>query len=316
MRRSLLLPVVLAAALLPAAARLRRVRAARSPRPSHGVRRRRAAVGPTPSHLGGRPARCRSRRAGGRSGTCKPSRAWSAGVAEAGGVRAHGDGPALRRCVIGLDPGHDIGNSLHLSQINATYWVGLHQDVQHHRDRDQRGLPRGDLHLRRRRAAAPAARRRRARTVIVTRDRNSTDTYGPCVGARGALGRAGARRLHGRGPRRRRAVDRPRVPRDRPGALPRLHRRHLRRVASAWPRRWSPGMAAAGLPPLDVPVEPAVRSARTSARSTCPTSRRITVETLNMRNAARRARLASSAAGRQKIAQALYAGIVRYARTR
>jgi N-acetylmuramoyl-L-alanine amidase len=41
----------------------------------------------------------------------------------------------------------------------------------------------------------------------------------------------------------------------------------------------------------------------------------ISVETLNMRNAAD-ARLASSAAGRQKIAAALYAGILRYVRAR
>ena len=86
-----------------------------------------------------------------------------------------------------VDPGHNAGNSTHSGDINQHYWVGLnkicnttgtatgsgYEEASYTFDVAQR-LARG--------LAAHGA------TVVLTRDRNTTDSYGPCIQARGLLG--------------------------------------------------------------------------------------------------------------------------------
>ena len=88
--------------------------------------------------------------------------------------------------VIVVDPGHDIGNSSHLREINRTYWVGLRKICNTTGTATNAGYPESTY------AFDVAARLRRlltaqGATVILTRDRNTRGTYGPCIGARGTL---------------------------------------------------------------------------------------------------------------------------------
>ncbi len=144
--------------------------------------------------------------------------------------------------------------------------------------------------------------------MIVTRDRNTLSTYGPCVGARGTLAaQQGADLMvavHGDG-----------APTTGRGfhVIGPAHYRGYTDDISADSRSWPGddlGPDRGGLVPTTYLRSPlSVRGdVGTLNMSDVPT---VTVETLNMRNAAD-ARLASTASGRQRIATGLYYGIVRY----
>ncbi len=172
---------------------------------------------------------------------------------------------------IALDPGHNLGNSLHLSAINQTSWVGLTKTCNTSGTATNAGYPEASY------AFDVVARLRRllaahGATVYITRDRNTTATYGPCVGARGSFAaQEGADLMvsvHGDGA----AEQRPRLPRDRACVLQGLHRRHLDRVAI--PRlEHDLGAHRRRSPDDDVPARARCRCARTWARSTCRTCR-------------------------------------------
>ena len=66
---------------------------------------------------------------------------------------------------IAIDPGHQLGNSRHLAEIDRLVWVGHLEALQHDRHGDQRRLPGGHVHLAHLagpEAAARGARRDRA----------------------------------------------------------------------------------------------------------------------------------------------------------
>ena len=216
----------------------------------------------------------------------------------------------LSGLTIALDPGHDIGNSLHLSAIDATYWVGLTKACNTTGTATNAGYAESTFNF------DVAARVRRllaahGATVVLTRDRNSTSTYGPCIGARGALAKQeGALltvSLHG------------------DGAPSWGHGFHV--IAPAYYAGYTDdiywrskslatqmiaGLKSVGLTPTNYLSSPlSIRKDQgTLNTSDVPI---VTVESLNMRNSSD-AHLASTSAGRQKIADGVYAGILRYVR--
>ena len=86
-----------------------------------------------------------------------------------------------------IDPGHNVGNSTHSSKINTHYWVGLDKICNTTGTATASGYEEATYTF-------DVAKRLLARltdagaTVVLTRDRNTTDTYGPCIQARGLLG--------------------------------------------------------------------------------------------------------------------------------
>jgi N-acetylmuramoyl-L-alanine amidase len=210
--------------------------------------------------------------------------------------------------VIVIDPGHDIGNSSHLRQINRTYWVGMRKICNTTGTATNAGLPESTY------AFDVAARLRRlltaqGATVMLTRDRNTRSTYGPCIGARGTLaaqegaelmvavhadgGPASGRGFHVIGPKLY------------PGYTDDIYvgSKRLARAMVA-------GMVAQGLP-RSTYLSSTIQLRKDTGAINVSDVPTITVETLNMRNRADAAR-ASSKAGRQLVARGLYAGILRY----
>ena len=214
----------------------------------------------------------------------------------------------LSGLVIALDPGHDVGNGSHTSQINKTYWVGLTKTCNTTGTATNAGYPEAtytfDVVARLRRLLVA-----QGATVVVTRDRNSNDTFGPCVGARGALpsqekasfmvqvhadgGPSSGRGFHVIAP-----------------AYYKGYTNDIYAVSAKLAAAMVKGMVAAGLPRSTYLSKTIQVRKDTGAinMSNVPT---VTVETLNMRNATDAA-LAMSTAGRQKVAAGLYAGILRY----
>ena len=88
---------------------------------------------------------------------------------------------------IAIDPGHQLGNSSHLAEINRLVWVGIWKPCNTTGTATNGGFPeatfawRTSLALKRRLEALGA-------TVRLTRTTNSTDDWGPCVGTRGRFG--------------------------------------------------------------------------------------------------------------------------------
>jgi N-acetylmuramoyl-L-alanine amidase len=215
----------------------------------------------------------------------------------------------LSGLVIALDPGHDIGNRNHVALINKKYWVGLTKTCNTTGTATNAGYPEATYNW------DVVARLRRllvanGATVVVTRDRNTASTYGPCVGARGSF------------PSQEKARFMVQVHAD--GAPASGHGFHV--IAPAYYKGYTDdiyvgsgrlaaamvaGMVSKGLQRSTYLSKTIQVRKDTGAinMSDVPT---VTVETLNMRNAAD-ARLAMSSAGRQKVAAALYAGILRYA---
>jgi len=214
----------------------------------------------------------------------------------------------LSGLVIALDPGHDIGNGHHVSLINKTYWVGLTKTCNTTGTATNAGYPEATYNF------DVVARLRRllvaqGATVVVTRDRNTTATYGPCIGARGAL------------PSQEKAALMVQVHAD--GGPSTGRGFHI--IAPAYYKGYTDdiyvgsarlanamvvGMAASGIPRSTYLSKTIQVRKDTGAinMSNVPT---VTVETLNMRNS-RDAAIAMSTAGRQKVAAGLYAGILRY----
>ena len=88
---------------------------------------------------------------------------------------------------IAIDPGHQLGNSRHLAEINRLVWVGIWKPCNTTGTATNGGFPeatftwRTSLALKRRLEALGA-------TVRLTRTTNSIDDWGPCVGTRGRFG--------------------------------------------------------------------------------------------------------------------------------
>jgi N-acetylmuramoyl-L-alanine amidase len=214
----------------------------------------------------------------------------------------------LSGLVIALDPGHDIGNGSHISAINKTYWVGLWKTCNTTGTATNAGYPEATYNF------DVVARLRRllvaqGATVVVTRDRNTTATYGPCIGARGAL------------PSQEKASFMVQVHAD--GAPSTGRGFHI--IAPAYYKGYTDdiyagsaklakamvaGMLAAGLPRTTY-LSSVIQVRKDTGAINMSNVPTITVETLNMRNASDAAR-AMSTTGRQKVAQGLYAGILRY----
>jgi N-acetylmuramoyl-L-alanine amidase len=214
----------------------------------------------------------------------------------------------LSGLVIALDPGHDIGNGRHVSLINKTYWVGLTKTCNTTGTATNAGYPEATYNF------DVVARLRRllvaqGATVVVTRDRNTTATYGPCIGARGAF------------PSQEKAALMVQVHAD--GGPSSGRGFHI--IAPAYYKGYTDdiyagsarlanamvvGMAASGVPRSTYLSKTIQVRKDTGAinMSNVPT---VTVETLNMRNS-RDAAIAMSTTGRQKVAAGLYAGILRY----
>ena len=88
---------------------------------------------------------------------------------------------------IAIDPGHQLGNSSHLAEINRPVWVGIWKPCNTTGTATNGGFPeatftwRTSLALKRRLEALGAI-------VRLSRTTNSTDDWGPCVGTRGRFG--------------------------------------------------------------------------------------------------------------------------------
>lgn len=267
-----------------------------------------AAAGPTPrTWQGGLPVRVAPR--WWPQGLAKPSAPWSSAWPKPVRFVPTHRGPLSGR-IIALDPGHDIGNSSHLSAINRTYWVGLRKICNTTGTATNAGYAESSY------AFDVAARLRRlltaqGATVILTRDRNSRDTFGPCIGARGTLaaqqGAALMVAIHADGGPASGRGFHVIAPAYKAGYTDDIYLGSAR-LAKAMVT----GMVSQRLPRstyLSRTIQ--VRSDTGAINvSDVPT---VTVETLNMRNGTD-ARLASSRAGRQQVARGLYAGIVRYLR--
>jgi N-acetylmuramoyl-L-alanine amidase len=214
----------------------------------------------------------------------------------------------LSGLVIALDPGHDIGNGSHISAINRTYWVGLTKSCNTTGTATNAGYPEAtytfDVVARLRRLLVA-----QGATVVVTRDRNTRATYGPCIGARGALPSqekaAFMVQVHGDGG--------PSSGRGFHVIAPAYYKGYtddIYRGSAKLATAMVAGMVSAGLPRSTYLSRTIQVRKDTGAinMSNVPT---VTVETLNMRNA-RDAAVAMSTSGRQKVARGLYAGILRY----
>lgn len=244
-------------------------------------------------------------------GKTHPSAAWPALWPKPVAFSPTHKGP-LSGLVIALDPGHDIGNRGHVSLINKKYWVGLTKTCNTTGTATNAGYPEATYNF------DVVARLRRllvanGATVVVTRDRNSAATYGPCVGARGAFpsqekaafmvqihadgGPASGRGFHVIAP-----------------ALYKGYTDDMYVGSRALGNAMVVGMRTQSFRPATY-LSKVVQIRKDQGGLNTSDVPTVTVETLNMRNAAD-ARLAMSSAGRQKVAAALYAGILRYARTR
>jgi N-acetylmuramoyl-L-alanine amidase len=148
-------------------------------------------------------------------------------------------------------------------------------------------------------------------TVVVTRDRNTLTSYGPCIGARGAFGKqqhaAFMVQVHADGGPGSGHGFHTIVPASSSLGSTRLTARQDQVLAKAM----IAGMESGGFRPatyLSTPLQ--VRTDQGAMTvSQVPI---VTVETLNMRNAGD-ASVATSSTGRQRIAHALYLGILKYA---
>jgi N-acetylmuramoyl-L-alanine amidase len=240
-------------------------------------------------------------------GKAQPAAAWSSAWPKPVRFLPTAKG-RLSGLTVAIDPGHDLGNGSHPRQVNRTYWVGLTKACNTTGTATNAGYPEStyafnvSARLRRLLTAAGA-------TVILTRDRNTRDTYGPCIGARGTLaaqeGAALMVAVHGDGA--------PASGRGFHVIGPKLYAGYTddiyagsKRLAKAMVA----GMVSQGLP-RSTYLSKTIQLRKDTGAINVSDVPTITVETLNMRNRAD-ARRASSKAGRQQVARGLYAGIVRY----
>jgi N-acetylmuramoyl-L-alanine amidase len=216
----------------------------------------------------------------------------------------------LSGLVIALDPGHDIGNGAHTREVNATHWVGFTKACNTTGTATNSGYPEAtytfDVTARLRRLLTAAGA-----TVVVTRDRNTTASWGPCIGARGAFGKqqhaAFMVQVHADGG---------------PGSghgfhtiVPKASSLGSTRLTAArdqvLARAMIAGMKSGGFTPATYLSSP-LQIRTDQGAMTVSQVPIVTVETLNMRNAGDAA-VATSSTGRQRVARALYLGILKYA---
>ena len=114
------------------------------------------------------------------------SRSWPTSWPRPEQVTPTAVGPLTGRVIV-VDPGHNRGNFTHVHQINRHYWVGLDKICNTTGTETRSGYLEATYtydvaHRLARRLTAAGA------TVVLTRDDNSVDTFGPCIQARGLLG--------------------------------------------------------------------------------------------------------------------------------
>jgi N-acetylmuramoyl-L-alanine amidase len=214
----------------------------------------------------------------------------------------------LSGLVIALDPGHDLGNGRHTKAVNTKYWVGLWKTCNTTGTATDAGYPEAtytfDVVARLRRLLVA-----NGATVVVTRDRDSAATYGPCIGARGAFGAQEHARfmvqVHADGASSRGHGFHAIVPARLAGYTDDIYR-----ASKVLGQAMIAGMKSRGFVPATYLSTPLQVRSDTGAQNSSDVPI-VTVETLNMRNAGD-ARVAMSTTGRQHVAQGLYAGIVRY----
>jgi N-acetylmuramoyl-L-alanine amidase len=110
----------------------------------------------------------------------------SAAPAGAQAPRLADDRP-LAGLVVAIDPGHQLGNSRHLRQINRNVWVGIWKSCNTTGTATNGGFPEATFTWR----VAGALRTRLqalGATVRMTRTANSYGLWGPCVDKRGEFG--------------------------------------------------------------------------------------------------------------------------------
>lgn len=240
-------------------------------------------------------------------GTQHAAQAWPRAWPQPAVFPAQAGGP-LRGLRILLDPGHDVGNFRHTREIAASSWPGLRKGCNTTGTATDSGYREAtyafDVVTRLRRLLRDAGA-----TVIVTRDRNTLSSWGPCVAARGSLGAqvradllvsvhadggpAGGRGFHVIAP-----------------AYAKGYTDDIARPSLRLARTMVRGMTGTGLHRstyLGSTIQ--VRSDQETLRNSDVPA--VIVETLNMRNRGD-ARLARSRSGRQHVAAGLYAGIRRY----
>ncbi len=240
-------------------------------------------------------------------GRHRPARAWPAAWPRPAVFAPTGAGRLSGTRVL-LDPGHNIGNFGHTRQIAPGSWPHLRKGCNTTGTATNAGFSEARYAFRVVRVLRNKLRAHGA-TVIVTRDRDSRTSWGPCVQARGELGRQVRADLL--------------LSVHADGAPASGHGFHV--IAPAYAKGWTDdiarpsgrlarkvvkGMVARGLARstyLSSTIQ--VRSDQETLRNSDVPA--VIVETLNMRNAGD-ARLASSKSGRARIAAGLYAGIRRY----
>ena len=95
----------------------------------------------------------------------------------------------LSGTVVAIDPGHQLGNSRHLRQINRMVWAGLWKHCNTTGTATNAGFPEATFTWRVSKALRARLRALGA-TVHMTRTTNSYDEWGPCVDERGRFGAA------------------------------------------------------------------------------------------------------------------------------
>jgi len=241
-------------------------------------------------------------------GSRGPAVAWPADWPRPRLVRSTARGPLSGR-VIAVDPGHNSGNWTHLNKLGGRYWVGLEKACNTTGTTTPSGYKESaytwDVSLRlAARLAAEGA------TVVLTRNTDSRSTYGPCIQARGLLaGQVGAHVLvsvHADGA--------PGAGRGAfvfsPSVLPELTSSTKAAASRRLAQEVLAGLAGRGLGGSQY-MSPDVQPDR--RQGTINTSARpaVIVETLNMRDW-RDAQVAESEWGRQRVADGIADGLLRY----
>ena len=223
-------------------------------------------------------------------------------------VKPTGSG-SLDGKVIVVDPGHNVGNSNHSSLLNRHYWVGLDKICNTTGTATANGYEEATytFDVAKRLAAQLADA---GATVVLTRNQNNTDTYGPCIQARGLLGgQVGADievSIHADG-----------GPSSghgafvyTPGELPGYTNSSKAAASAKLARNILSGLANNGLDGSTYLV-PNVSPDEQQGTLNVATTPIVIVETLNMQNSSDAA-IAESQSGRQHVADGLFAGIKSY----
>ena len=242
------------------------------------------------------------------SGVKGTAAAWLSSWPQPKVFTATGHGPLSGHTIL-IDPGHNIGNSTHTSQINRHYWVGLDKICNTTGTATDHGFPEAtytfDVAQRLTRILTAAGAK-----VVLTRDQNSHSTYGPCIQARGLLGgEVGADlgvSIHADGGPSSGHGAFVYSPGVKPGYTSSSKAKQSYRLAGDVLK----GLAAHGQVGSTY-LHPNIAPDQQQGTLNVASIPIVIVETLNMRNAGDAAK-AESASGRQSIAAGLAAGIERW----